>query len=207
MNSLITRLLEILKDLEPAAGADPQSLPDILRYLAAMAIQEDASLAVIPPDDIDPRIVEAIQGAIDLVAVLAKTSNRLRIDVENLPVGTPVISDHSGEQISDTFGPFVQREGSLIRFKAFLSAAFLHVLVNNPATGLSELQILIPRASTPDTPDLTNWTLAPGSVWIASRFLVNGTTGFTGLRIKGGTMQLGSNTVRPDASTILLPFF
>jgi len=204
MNNLIAQLLEILKDLEPAAGASPDSLLALLRALAASAIQQDPNLAVIPPGDIDPRIVDAIRAAIALVKVLFTT--RLRVALEELPVGTPTISDHSGEQASEIFGPFVDRHGRLVRFKAFQSGGFLKVVAANPIPPNTPiLQILIPPASTPDTPDLRSWTLAPGSVWIQSSFLVVGATGFTGLRIKGGTLQLPAGTLA-GAVTIQIPF-
>jgi hypothetical protein len=204
MNNLIAQLLEILKDLEPAAGADPESLLALLRALAVAAIQQDPNAAVIPPGDIDPRIVDAINAASQQVVDLGAI--RLRIALEELPVGTPVISDRSGEQVSEIFGPFVDRHGRLAQFKSFHSGAFLSVSVRNLLRFPPLLQILIPAASTPDTPDLTSWTLAPGSVWIQSASLVVGVAGFTGLRIKGGTMTLAAGTVRPDASSILVPF-
>jgi hypothetical protein len=211
MNTLIPQLIDILKRIEPAAGADAESLRGLLRNFAAEVIQSDPSQGVILPGDIPlgdlgPRLVEAIQAGIEFVAVLDKTSTLLHVFEEELPHGTPAIGD-SPEQASETFGPFVERGGTLIRLKAFRSGAFLRVLVHNPPgipIGPNELQILIPAASTPDAPDLLNWTLAPGTVWIASRFLVKGTTDFTGLRIKGGTMRLGGAS-RTDAVNIQLP--
>src|SRR5205823_5128708 len=115
-------------------------------------------------------------------------------------------SDHSGELSAETFGPFVDRHGRLARFKSFHSGAFLRVSARNILQFPPLLQILIPAASTPDTPDLLNWTLASGSVWIRSPFLVAGVAGFTGLRIKGGTMKLAAGAVRPNGVDILVPF-
>lgn len=207
MNTLIQLLINTLKNIEPAAGADAESLRGLLRNLAALNIQLDPSQAVIPPGDFDPRIVEAIHDAVELVADLGKTSTRLRLFEEELPRGTPAIGDQpeqTGEQASEIFGPFVGRQGVLERLKAFRSGAFLRVMSHIALVGPNELQILIPAASTPDAPDLRNWTLAPGTVWIASRFLVQGTTGFTGLRIKGGTMKVDA-AARTDAVTIQLP--
>jgi len=201
VNTLIPQMAEFLKESEPAPGVPAEAVSDVLIALATSAIQQDPAQATIPPDVIDPAIIAAIHAAVDQVAELQKTFTRVRFVVEDLPVGDTAAN--VAEEVSEIFGPFVRRSGELVRYANFRSGAFLGV-TQLLAAGGTEDQIVIPAASTPDAPDFRNWTLAPGTVWINSRFLVPGAPGFTGLRIAGGRMQLAAGTFR-FRSGIVIP--
>lgn len=143
--------------------------------------------------------VEAIRAGAEAAAVLRQSGTRMRLALEDLPLGT--VAAEAGEQASEVFGPFIERSGRLLRFTAFRSGAFLRVAVRLLQANLpGEVFLLIPGASVPDAPDLQNWTLAPGSIWIESRFLVAGATGYTGLLIAGGSLQLAAGTKRIGAA-------
>ena len=72
MKPLIQQLVELLESLKPVPGTPAQAVPDLLRAMAASAIQSDPSQAQIPPGDFDPVIVEAINaGAADAAALTA----------------------------------------------------------------------------------------------------------------------------------------
>lgn len=163
MNTLISQLLEFIRSLDPAPGAASQALGDLLRAHAASVIQADPAQANIPPGDIDPIVVEAIRAGAEAAAVLRQSGTRMRLALEDLPLGT--VAAEAGEQASEVFGPFIERSGRLLRFTAFRSGAFLRVAVRLLQANLpGEVFLLIPAASVPDAPDLQNWTLAPGSI-------------------------------------------
>jgi hypothetical protein len=199
VNTLIPQMAEFLREVEPAPGVPPTAVTDVLLALATSAIQQDPTQATITPDVIDPAIIAAIQAAVVQVAVLKKTFTRVRVVQERLPIGNTAAS--AAEEVSEIFGPFVRRSGDLVRYANFRSAAFLGVTRLVPPNTVED-QIVIPAASTSDA-DFRNWTLAPGTVWINSRFLVAGATGFTGLRIAGGTMQLAAGTFRFDSGIVI----
>ena len=203
MKTLIQQLAELLQSLQPAAGASANALRDLLRALAAEAIQKDPAQGNIPPGDIDPLIEEAIRAGKEQAKALTQAGTRLRLGLEDLPLGT--LAAQAGEQRSEMFGPFVERSGRLLRFIAHHSSAFIPVNAVFLAASIpGELLLLIPAASTPDAADLGQWTIAPGTVWINARFLVAGTTGMAGLRIAGGTLSF---VLRPSrrGTRILVP--
>jgi hypothetical protein len=163
----------------------PSSLRDLLRGLAAIAIQQDASQAQIPPGDFDPLIVEAIHAGALQAAALTAAGVRLRAVEEDLPL-IPTAPDLA-ERPAEIAGPFL-RQAVAERFVFFQSSTFLSVLLRRPViTEQDELLILIPSASQPSADDRT-WTLPAGSVWIQARFLVAHAADFAGLRIAGGTL-------------------
>ena len=204
MNTLIPQLLGFVQSVEPAPGAPASAVRDFLRVVAASAIQQDPTQADIPPGDLDPLVVEAIHAGVAQVAVLQKTSSTLRLSSETLPLGT--LAARAGEQVAETIGPFVDPDGRLVRIVTFQSAPLIAVGASNPAAIRDfVIFLLIPPGSKPDAPDLHTWTLAPGTVWIESRFLVADATGFTGLRVAGGTLQVAAGTFFKGDS-IELPF-
>jgi hypothetical protein len=204
VNTLILKLLGLVKSLEPAPSASSGAVGDFLRATAASVIQQDPTQADIPPGDVDPLVVEAIHAGAEQVAVLNKTSATLRLSSESLPLGT--LAARAGEQVAETFGPFIDAAGGLVRVVSFQSAPLIAVVFSDPLLPRDfVLFLLIPPGSTPDTPDLRTWTLAPGTVWIRSSFLVAGATGFTGLRVSSGTLKVAAGTTFKESS-IALPF-
>jgi pimeloyl-ACP methyl ester carboxylesterase len=202
VNPLIQRLLDLMQSLRPAAGAPSSALSDLLQAEATASIQQDASQAYIPASDLDPMVADAIRAGAEQAAALTLAGKRLRIATEDLPLNT--VAARAGELRSATFGPFVERTGRLVRYAAFESGAFLSVRARLGILPIGEAMLLIPAASQPDAKDARSWNVAAGTVWIASRFLVVGATGFTGLRIAGGTLQFRSAAAR-IGTVILLP--
>lgn len=203
MNALIQQLVVFIQSLQPAPGASVNALRDLLRIRAAEAIQQDPAQGDIPPGDIDPLIEDAIRAGTEQARALTQAGTRLRLGLEDLPLGTEALK--AGEQRSETFGPFIELSGRLLRFVAFHSSAFIPVNAMFLRANLpGELLLLVPAASTPDAVDLRQWTIAPGTVWIGARFLVAGATGMVGLRIAGGTLSFA---LRPSrrGTRILVP--
>ncbi len=160
--------------------------------------------ANIPPGQIDPLIVEAIQAGAAQAAALKAAGVNFTFDEEEVPVGTTRIAEHATEVI----GPFYVDPSRLVRVASYQSVTFRPVNERMGGGGggvpvtEGELLMLIPHASTPDAPDNLNWTLPAGTVWIESRFLTAAAPGFTGLRIAGGKLQFDAN---PSFHGILLP--
>lgn len=202
MKPLFQQLLEILQSLQLAPGTPANALTDLLAAYAASIIQQDPAQANLPPDEIERVVEEAIGSGAELAASLIETNTRLRLIVEDLPLGTP--ASESGEVRAQVFGPFVERSGRLLRFVAFHSGAFQTVHAPGViGAGIGEILLLIPAASTPDADDLKEWTLAPGTVWVQSRFVVAGATAFTGLRIAGGVLRIDPGAIRNGTALVV----
>jgi hypothetical protein len=195
MKPLIQILTEALQGLKPAPGTAATALTDLLRALAASAVQSDASQAKIPPGDFDPRIIEAINAGAADAAALNAAHTTLTVDFESPPLTRPAIRD-AARRASDVFGPFSAEPGILVRALAFRTSIFQSVNVHPVGGPSGEVWMLIPPGTVPATPDNLNWTLPAGTVWILSRFLVNNAPNMTGLRIAGGTLSFDRSVVK-----------
>ena len=200
MNPLLQQLLDMLQSLQPAAGGAATALNDLLLAQATVSIQQDASQANIPADT-DPIVADAIRAGAAQAAALNAAGTRMRLAVADLPLD-PVAQD-AGEQPSTVFGPF-EKSGRLLQFVAYQSGAFLLVRIRIGILPIGEVMLLIPAGSAPTPADPRLWNLAAGTVWMESRFLVAGATGFTGLRITGGTLRFNLPALRTGTS-ILVP--
>ena len=106
-------------------------------------------------------------------------------------------------------GPFVDQHGRLLRFNTFESTALLTVLFQPPILPpffefVSEPWLLLPADSTPDDATNQTWTLAAGTVWMRSRFIVPNAPDFTGVRIAAGSFRVDGPLQRVG-STLVLP--
>jgi hypothetical protein len=191
---LLQRLLELLKALQPGPRTSPDALRDLMRALAARAIQEDPAQGVIPPGDWPPEVVDAIEEGARQAATLNAAGIRLQIELEDLPIGTPAggVTDRR----SAAFGPFVDTTtGRVLRFSTYESRELLAV-IRRPGIAPPEILLLIPLDSTADDATNQTWTLPPGSVWIRTRLLAAGAPDFAGVRISGGTLRLTGAVTR-----------
>ena len=193
MVQLLQRLIELLKDLQPGPRTSPDALGALLRALATHSIQEDPAQAVIPPGDWPAEVVAAIEEGASRAATLNAAGIRLRVEVEELPVGTP--AGQVTDRPSATFGPFVDSLGRLLRFTAHESRGFL-TIIRRPAVAPPETLLMIPLESAASDAANQAWTLPAGTVWIRARLLVAGVPDYAGLRISGGTLQLTGAVVR-----------
>lgn len=205
MIPLVVRLVELLTKLRPGPRTGPDALRDLLRLLAAAAIQEDAANATVTtPNTIPAEVLEAIERGAAEVARLQAAGIRLRIEVEQLPFSTP--GGRLFDRPTATLGPFIDWDGQLIRVVCFESQARARSVVVRPLVAPDELVLQLPIDSTPANDDLHEWRLPAGSVWIRSRFLVPGAPDFAGLRISSGTLTFaGATPILRDHDNILAP--
>ena len=191
MKPLAEQLSDLLKALQAGPGTPDSALLDLLRARAAEAIQQDPAQAAVPPG-VDPLVADSIREGARQAQALQATNTRLRLGLEDLPMGTPAAE--VGELPAATIGPFVEETGRVVRFLVYHSAPFLSVNAPFPA-GVNvpgELLLLIPDGSRPITADLLQWELPAGTVWIQSRFLAAGGAGLAGLRISRGELSFGA---------------
>ena len=103
-------------------------------------------------------------------------------------------------------GPFLDWDGQLIRFACFESPARALTVVIRSFVAPDELVLQVPIESTPGANDLHAWTLAAGTVWIRTRFLVAGAEHFAGLRIASGTLTFaGVEPISREHESIIAP--
>src|SRR5882757_921890 len=198
--TLIQQILDIIKDLQPAPGAPATALHDLLVARAVEVIQQNPFEANTPAGT-DPVVQEIINEGVEAAAALTNAKTRLRLDLEDLPLGT--VAAQACELRFEEFGPFMEASGRLIRFIAFHSSAFITVNASNPAGAVGELQLLIPADSTPGG-DLRQWTLPSGTVWIQSHLLAAGGPGLAGLRIAGGILSFSTFPSRTPTNLVVI---
>jgi len=201
--SLLQRLLDLLKNFEAGPRTSPDALRDALGAIAASAIQEDPSQAVIPPGDWPEMVVEAIEAGARQAAALNLAGLRLHVLSEELPLATPAGQVTDGA--TARFGPFVDGMGRVFRVNTYESQAFLAV-VFRPNFVPAGTVLMIPLDSTSDDGANQEWTLPPGSVWIRSHLLAAGVADFAGLRISGGTLKFTGAVLR-EGNQLIVPDF
>jgi hypothetical protein len=111
--------MAVLRELRATPRTDPGALRDLLRALAASAIQQDPAQAQIPPGEWPDEIVEAIDAGARWAADLTRAGRRLRVEVEDLPLATP--ASEVIDRATAGVGPFVDQHGRLLRFNTFES--------------------------------------------------------------------------------------
>lgn len=201
--NVIQQILDFTKALQPAPGVPATALHDLLVARVAEAIQQNPFAANTPPGT-DPVVQEIINEGIEVAAALTNAKTRLRLDLEDLPLGT--VAAQAGELRFKEFGPFIEESGRLLRFIAFHSSAFLTVNASNAAGAVGELQLLIPSGSIPGG-DPRQWKLAPGTVWIQSHLFATGGTGLVGLRIAGGILSFSFRPSRTPTGLVVITGF
>ena len=199
--------MAVLRELRATPRTDPGALRDLLRALAASAIQEDPAQAQIPPGDWPDEIVEAIDAGARWAADLTRAGRSLSVEVEDLPLATP--ASEVIDRATAAVGPFVDQHGRLLRFNTFESTALLTVLFQPLILPpffefVSEPWLLLPADSTPDDATNQTWTLAAGTVWVRSRFIVPNAPDFTGVRIAAGSFRV-DRPLQRVGSTLVLP--
>ena len=162
MIPLVVRLVELFTKLRLGPRTGPDALRDLLRLLAAAAIQEDAANATVTtPNTIPPEVLEAIERGAEDVARLQAAGLRLRIEVEQLPFATP--GGRLFDRPTATIGPFLDWDGQLIRVVSFESPARARSVVVRPLVAPDELVLQLPIDSAPANDDLHEWTLPAGT--------------------------------------------
>jgi hypothetical protein len=109
------RLVELFTTLRLGPRTGPDALRDLLRLLAADAIQADAASATVAtPNTIPPEVLEAIEHGAAEAARLTAAGRRVQVDVERLPFAAP--SGRLLDRPTTILGPFIDWEGQLVRF-------------------------------------------------------------------------------------------
>jgi hypothetical protein len=198
---LLQRLLDLLNDLRPGPRTASTALRDLLRALAAEAIQADPAASSLPPGDWPAEIVDAIQEGDTRAAALNSERVLLHVEGEELPLSTPAgwVTDAPSASI----GPFVDRNGRLVRFTEHLSPTLLPVVVRIPGDVLEHTALMIPRDSKPEERDDQIWVLPRGTVWMWSGYMALAAQGFTGLRISGGRLHFTGSVIREEERIVL----
>jgi hypothetical protein len=199
---LIQRLVELLQVLQLGPRTGPDALRDLLRAVAAQGIQDDPAQASPPAGEWPGEVLNALErGGTDAGDLNAK-GLRLHLEAEVLPLASP--SGQPTDSPTRTYGPFVDRDGRLVRFAAFEFPALLNVVVR-PLVAPDEVVLMVPIDASPSA-DLRTWRLPAGTVWIRTRLLAAGAAGYAGLRIAGGTLTFGglSPITRQGASIVAM---
>lgn len=205
MTPLVMRLVELFMTLRLGPRTGPDAIRDLLRLLAADAIQSDPASATVPtPNTVPPEVLEAIERGAAEVARLKAAGRRLHVDVERLPFATP--SGRLLDRPTATVGPFVDWDGQLILFTVFESPSSAISVSIRSFVAPDEFVLQLPADSTPDSDDLHAWTLAPGTVWVRARFLAPGAEHFAGLRIASGSLTFaGAAPITRDHDQVFAP--
>jgi hypothetical protein len=194
----VNRILELLLAhtgrLETPSSVPADALTSLRRIFAASLIQQiPGALPIVPDAAVDPAINEAATAGAALAAERAQSGTHLRVvrDSYATPAPTP-------DRPTQVFGPFVEADGSLVRFAVFESSHFLTVHLSEPAPSLGEVLMLLP-AETITIPGIDSSTsvIPAGTVWIHARLLVRNALGYVGLRVKEGSLL-----ITPPASTM-----
>jgi len=163
-----------------------------------------------------PELKLMLETARDMARPAAQTQSTTRLDIRTLPVSTSLLSKagaawSSGLAPSETLGPFLDKLGRpawvdvypivrILRFERSPGAAPFLVV---PVSVIVRHDALLG----PHHPPPVEFNLAAGSVWIQSRQLASGAPadGFTGLRIKGGTIRLSAPPVFGPGGAVVVP--
>lgn len=204
MNTLLQQLLDLTARLTLAAGSAADALLVLRRHLAAWLIQQNPGFAPVPADpDADPELLQAAREGEALAAELNAAGVQLQWSRE--PYLAP---DTRARRPRAVLGPFVDDDLALLQFVFDQTQAMRTVVgvLNLPFIDVREPLLRIPADSQPDADDPRRWMLAAGSLWIRADRLAADATGFVGLRIAGGLLEVGDAPapVEPDG-TLLVP--
>jgi hypothetical protein len=163
-----------------------------------------------------PELKRMLETARDMARPAAQTQSTARLDIRTLPASTSLLSKagaawSSGLAPSESLGPFLDKLGRpawvdvypivrILRFERSPGAAPFLVV---PVSVIVRYDALLG----PHHPPPVEFDLAAGSVWIQSRQLASGAPadGFTGLRIKGGTIRLSAPPVIGPGGAVVVP--
>jgi len=188
VNPLVPLLLGLSAELLAYPGVSADALRALRIALAASLLRDNPALADVDVSELDPWVAEAIRDGLARAEELRQSSTTIRIVRDEIPLGSPF--DVPSERPATIYGPFVDRNGLLVRFLEFESAAFLPVRFAMAIAGGGGPAWLFIPATSEASADRTVWTLPPGSVWLQAEQLVAGAAGFAGLRIAGGELRI-----------------
>lgn len=203
MNQLVAELRKWTGQLRPAPAVTNERLFALRVAIAASLLRQDPSLAEVDVGDAEPWLPPVIAAGAVAAAELAQADEVLRVVRDDLPLGSPF--ETNAERPLDTFGPFVDDNGLLVRFVSFASGRFTSV--HFASAGFpqgADARIYLPAELAPDEA-LQVWTLAPGTVWVARASFQPAGSGFVGLRVAGGRLRLDQVPAVLDHRLVLAP--
>jgi len=202
LSQLVQALLELAESLQSAPGTPAGALESLLISQAVSTIQRDPAQSV-TDESTPPLVRDAIRRAADQAGTLSASGIHRGLERQEFP---PTETAGSvSRQVFETYGPFVDRSGTLVQYAAFESASFLAVHLRPPSAPIPlELWLLVPLTSKSAAADNSTWNLPGGTVWVNARFLVGGTPGFVGLRISSGTLKF-DRPIERSGSRLLAP--
>ena len=163
-----------------------------------------------------PELKRMLETAREIGRPAQQTLSTPRLNIRTLPASTSLLSKagaawSSGLAPSESLGPFLDKLGQPVwvdvypivrnlRFERSPGAAPFLVV---PVSVIVRHDALFG----PHRPPPVEFDLAAGSVWIQSRQLAGGAPadGFTGLRIKGGTIRLSAPPVIGSGGAVVVP--
>jgi hypothetical protein len=186
VNLILEQLLALTGRLKAQSGVPADALESLRLQLAASLIQQNpASLPIIRDPALDPAINDAAIAGVTLATQLTQAGTRFRVirDSYLTPAVTP-------DRPREVLGPFVDADGSLVRFAVFENTRFLavHLAIFVPFPLPQEALILLPLETSTNDGNQT-FTIPAGTVWLRARFLVGNSPGYAGLRVKGGSLR------------------
>jgi len=196
---LLASLLAATGDLQPTAETTVAELNDLRRALldslAQTAGRVDAESA---PPSADARLTAELQYLIaqhlsappaDTPVRLVRRESPLRLAIDPaLPEWSTALAP------ARTFGPFADSAGRHIWHDLFTTSKQLHVRRSVNGEDFLLLPFATPRRLARPAARV-NITIPAGSIWIAARLFSASAPagGYAGVRIKGGTLTMGSN--------------
>jgi hypothetical protein len=213
--AILGRLLQITGTLKPAPGTNANELSILQRNLAEQ-LAADPNFTVsgnrlpheVPQAELSVDMSERFTHLSDVfkapsagaTAGPAPLVFRRETSFSSSLLGNSVPQWGSGMAPSKTFGPFLDEHGLQIWFDFFLPTRLIQVFLQGNATP----SLLIPLWGALTA--RTSYHIEAGSVWIASGLIaktaaLNGY--YTGLKIKGGTLDLSRATTITSGKIII----
>jgi hypothetical protein len=214
---ILSRLQQLTGKLKSAPGTSRDVLTKLQRRLTKHLIQNPAFN--VSGNRMPHEIVEETERAADLTEQFSHLSDlfddkRPAKQAEAAPLvfrretafhsnllGNSVPDWANGMAVSESLGPFIDEHGVQVWFDFYLAAHLVGVYIK----GNSSPSLLIPLSGTVWAGN--SYSLAAGSVWIASNLItktsaLNGY--FTGLKIKGGSLELSSDSTVDLSNQIII---
>lgn len=212
---ILDRLASLIGDLRPSARTSSQELEQV-RSLAAQAVAFGQSVSPISISSVvepiqRPRVISSLdqsnmEAAADAALALPEQSPRFLIARREFPIASTGLVSlmpnwTAGRAIDNTIGPFEDFLGRSVWFDVFNIIRQLR-LVRSPGAApflAVPLEGIIVRGD--------KLILPAGSVWIASQELARNAPagGYTGLRIRGGTLSFSQAPATTPGNEIVVP--
>ena len=201
METLIQRLMAWFLPIGSLPGCGDDALHELQRWVAAWMIQETPGLWPVPesPTD-DPHWLVVAREGETLYRHWQADGVRVRLDRQSIADVDPT----PGLRSLRRFGPLVEDGKTLVQFR-FLAARRLFQVTRPDGQGplaRKRKLMLLPGKPRFD-PETNRWQIGPGTLWLEARWLVPRASGYAGLRIEGGQLNLDRQVTDPRQGALL----